>query len=147
MTDVDWWYLMMVNDITSGQVILTEDNDETHGWKGQFLHVTTALTDTQVLRECDTTRDFCHEQKQQAVAKKALEVARKNMDFSEPVLEDWSPNLERSSSSGFPVARNFALWYQLLSSSGGWNSRPASAWAERGRVQCSLAARCPASKT
>jgi len=47
------------------------------------LHVTTALTDTQVLRECDTTRDFCHEQKQQAVAKKSLEVARKNMDFSE----------------------------------------------------------------
>ena len=44
MTDVDWWYLMMVNDITSGQAILTEDNDETHGWKGQFLHVTTALT-------------------------------------------------------------------------------------------------------
>ena len=28
----------------------------------------------QVLRECDTTRDFCHEQKQQAVAEKSLEV-------------------------------------------------------------------------
>lgn len=25
LSDVDWWYLMMVNDITTGQVILTED--------------------------------------------------------------------------------------------------------------------------